>query len=301
MRRSGLVWGGCIAFLIAAPGVGLAAGKSAAPLIVQVGKPVQGKVNGVSSQFEITPDGLTYPVLNSDTVKRVGLGATPLVGIEARIGSVKIPGRTGVTRFELGGAPFKARALWFARPIAPNADGRLGPGAVPQSVVTFVLRAPDAHEKLTSLPLVTQSNRTGLVVQVGGQDLFIGFSPDRSNSLATAGAGKRLADVYGGQLTGPEHQALIGLGVTRPVRDIRLSKPLMIGPLAINGFKTRIWDGGSLSGVADADIDPGEIVVTAQRPKIKPDYFLNLGSDALQACSSLTFDKARKIITLSCL
>lgn len=301
MGRLGLIWGGCIAFIIALPGISYAAGKSAAPLIVQVGKPVEGKINGTDVLFKLMPDVGGYPVLNPDTAERLKLDGSLPTSFEAKMGPVRVPGKISTAQFDLAGGRFEKKVVWFERPVAPDADGRLGPDSVPRSIIIFSLRAPDAREKQTSLPLIDQDNGLGVAMTVGGKSIFVRFSPDLPYSRSTAAAGKLIADSLGGQLIGPAREMQIVLGVTRPVRDIKLSKPLTIGPLAINGFAARIWDGGSLSGVADADIDANEIVVTGAQSKIKPRYFLNLGSDALQACSSLTFDKARKIITLSCL
>ena len=77
----------------------------------------------------------------------------------------------------------------------------------------------------------------------------------------------------------------------------------MIGQLAVSEIGVRTADHGSARGLVDetaTNPDPDEVVVVGTR-KHKPHLDqLKLGSDLLDRCSSITFDKAAKQIRLSC-
>ncbi|MGL4314521.1 MAG: hypothetical protein ACRCSO_11085, partial [Sphingomonas sp.] len=61
----------------------------------------------------------------------------------------------------------------------------------------------------------------------------------------------------------------------------------------------RVSDNGTTAGIADANADPDEIVVTAKGSTDRRDVII-LGNDALDQCSTIVFDKPRKQIQLSC-
>ncbi len=136
---------------------------------------------------------------------------------------------------------------------------------------------------------------------MNAQEIFVQFDPDRQNSVATANAARIISLENAGRLTGPITSTVISFGVERPIRTVELPTPLSFGPLSINSFAARISDFGSVVGLEDADGDPNEVVVTANRSnKVKPINTFILGADALRSCSTLTFNKRRKVIEVSC-
>ena len=122
---------------------------------------------------------------------------------------------------------------------------------------------------------------------------------DRRVTLATAGAARLLSQAYGGELTGAAFAIRADFGIDRPARHLVLKSPFVVGGLTIRQVDVRTADYGSVTGIADANADPSEIVVTAGK-KTKARYWLTLGADALAICSSVTFDKARREIDFSC-
>jgi hypothetical protein len=75
----------------------------------------------------------------------------------------------------------------------------------------------------------------------------------------------------------------------------------MVGPIELKSAAIRVLDFGSVSKIPDADADPDEIVAIGRKKK-EPDYrSLHVAADALTGCSSITFDKPRKRIILSCM
>jgi hypothetical protein len=173
----------------------------------------------------------------------------------------------------------------------------LGPGAAPQGIVTVQIRSPAANERQYILPLV--ENRVLGIGTMSGK-IFVQFDPLRGQTLGTAAAGAILAESQGGALTGPTRRAPIRFGVDRPVRTLTFARSLKIGPVELKSVAIRVLDYGSVGNIPDADADPDEIVAIGQKKK-EPDYrSLHIAADALTDCSSITFDKPKKRIILSC-
>ncbi len=281
------------------------------PGIAGGAKPIQGEylvrgdgvvaatVGGVPGKMRITPWAPAAPTLNPDYAQRIGLRGG-LFGFSVKVGPVKVRGESGVTRLQFGNASFKRRVVWFERRYDAGADGAVGPGGLPVDLIRFQLKLAGAGERTATLPLVQQIFRPAMTrVVVGGRTISILFDPQHPRTLATAGAGAALAEALGGQLVGNGDTAEIAFGVTRPVRTIRLARPLVVGPLTLESMLVRVADNGSVAGIADADADPDEIVVTAKSKKDRRDVII-IGRDQLGGCSSIVFDKKAKAIRLSC-
>jgi hypothetical protein len=127
----------------------------------------------------------------------------------------------------------------------------------------------------------------------------IRFDPHHPRTLATAGAGARLAAAYDGRIGGETASVPIAFGIARPVRTLRLAKPLQIGALTISTLGVRTADFGNASGIREAGGDPDEIVVTAKARNEKRDR-ISLGADSLARCSSILFDKRARKVRLTC-
>jgi hypothetical protein len=258
------------------------------------------KIGGTSARLRVNPGAVSMPILNPDFAERARLvGTTP--GMAARVGPMRLPGEARDLVFDIGRGRFTRLAAWFGRPLVTDADGAIGPGGLPMAVVRFDLRAPAPGERSVALPL-TDFGRSGIgaLVTVGGKRLMVRFSPERARTIVTASAGAVIAGARGGVFDAPPEPMRLHFGIERPVRHMTLSAPLTIGPLALRGLFVRTADFGSAGTIPDAavDVDPDEVVVTgAKKP---PSYRLEIGRDYLDRCSSITFDKRAKSLTLSC-
>ena len=220
------------------------------------------------------------------------------IGVLLGVGPVKLRGLSQVYHYGVAGQAITRRGAWFEREVAPGLSGMLGPMAVPQSRIVWHLRAPAPRERQISLPLVDQGFR-GVGTMVG--KLFVQFDPQHARSVATAAGGADLAEGYHGAFVGPAHTGQVMFGIERPMRTLRLGTPLSLGGLALRETEVRTSDYGSASTIPDGDAAADEIVVTASVKHKGPVYHvLRVGADALGGCSSLTIDKARRQIVLSC-
>lgn len=263
---------------------------------------VEGTVEGRTARWIMRGDGPSAPVLNAKEAARLGVRSGFVgMGVKIKIGPTTVKGLTGVMRYTVGGVDAHRRAAWFEREIAPGLSGSLGPGSVSQPVVTFSLHAPVAGERVTSLPLADRGLQgIGTVVRVGSDEVFVQFDPLRSRSMVTAAGGVTLAQNHDGSFVGPERLEPVWFGIERPVRLMRLAEPLHLGGFIVRLIDVRTVDQGDAGSIPDADSDPNEIVVTADKRSGRAYRTLHVGADALVRCSSISFDKAAKVIRLSC-
>lgn len=258
--------------------------------------------NGSPARLRIDPGAPTSPVFNPDFAASARFRAG-WIGIQARIGPVKVPGYTAVIRLDLGDGEFKRRVGWFTAPYVAGADGAVGPGALEADRVRFVLGPARPGERSIAVPL-TDFGRAGMgtTITAGGEKIKVSFNLDRPFSFATASGGASIAASNAGRFDRDPERMPIHLGVVRPVRHMTLGTPLAIGPLSVTGLMVRTGDFGSAASIPEGEVDegdPDEIVVTGQK-KRKGEQRLLIGADYLSRCSSILFDKKRKTITLSC-
>jgi hypothetical protein len=278
-------------FLIIAP-VG-AAKPAQGEIVVDASGAVAGTLNGTPARLQIIPNGSKVPVLNPDAAARIGLKSGWL-NIVAVVGPVRIKGSTAVIRYTAPGTQAKRRIGWFDRPAAPGFDALLGPGAIAAPVVTFRLHPENAGEVVHRLPLIDDGyGGMGSAVMIGKTRLLLRWTLDKAETTANAKAGEVIQAERGGQWTGSSRALPVAFGVHRPHRRFDLARPLAIGGFPLPALFIRT------TGTDTESTDPDEIVVTA-RKKTKGTGVIIFGRDALSACSSLTFDKTRKEIRVSC-
>ncbi|MBX9796295.1 hypothetical protein [Sphingomonas sp.] len=270
-----------------------------AELIVRGDGIYDGRVNDAPARLRLTPWAPSAPTLNDDIVPKAGLHAG-LFGFAVKVGPTKVRGNTSVARMSFGKYSYRRRVVWFDRRYDAGADGALGPGGLPAEVIRFELRPAQGGERTVALTMIENHFRpTYARVPMGKRNIIMLFDPQHETTVATAGAGAALAEVLGGQLSGAQGSAEVAFGIRRPVRTLKLERPLQIGPLSLTQVAVRIGDGGSVAGIKDADADPEEVVVSAKGGEDRRDVVI-VGRDHLARCSSIVFDKKAKQIRLSC-
>jgi hypothetical protein len=139
------------------------------------------------------------------------------------------------------------------------------------------------------------------LIAVDGKPMRVCFDPHHARTLVTAGAGRRLARQNRGVISGDAVPTEIFFGVRRPVRTLTLQQPLQIGALAIGSLGIRTGDRTAVASVPGEIGDMEDIVVTARGNKRDPrSDMLSLGGDYLSRCSSIVFDRKKRVIELTC-
>ncbi len=278
-------------------------GNAAQPSVAELdaGNPVAPiVVNSRATLMEIAPDGPSTPVINPAVAAELGLKGSMVGGLHM-VGRTAVRASSNVARIDYGdGKAVRNRVFWFERDWGRIAEGRMGPGMMPQAVVTYRLRAPAPDERMITLPLVDQG-RAGLLTEtvINGEPIRVIFTFDRDETMATASTGALLAAAHEGRMVGDAYDTRLELGFDRPVRRMEFAAPVQIGGLALRDVVVRTLDTGSIAGIPDDQQDPSEIVVMASGKK-KPVHGIYVGKASLAGCSSLTFDKPNREIRLSC-
>ncbi len=268
---------------------------------------VAASVNGAPGRIRIDPAVPSLALLGPHWAASARLRAS-FFGFGYLVGPNEVAGASTVARIAVGAGaePRRRRIGWTARPYAANADAVIGPGGLPQPVVRFVLRSSLPGERTVSLPLVDEGGLFGgwggmyARIDVGGSAMRIRFDPYHPRTLATAGAAVRLASAHDGTIGGETRSQEIAFGIERPVRTLRLARPLAIGPLSLSTLGVRTADFGSTASIREEGSDPDEIVVTGRRRRDTDRDRIAVGADALVRCSSIVFDKEARQVSLTC-
>jgi hypothetical protein len=294
----------------------LAAPASADDLLLdrETGFTVPVEMNGVTLRLRVDPAASGLVILNPDAVARARLTPELMRGRPgipgqfirpsyARIGPIGLTGRTRTVNARTAGLPLRVQAIWFDRPAIDGADGLISPALLPYDSVTFRLGAarPDESPVALALDFVTE---LGLYFPypLEGRALPVQFSLWKPSSIVTAAAGALLAEGRAGSWAGEADRRPVSFGVLRPVRPMRLLRPLDFGFARVGTVLVRTGDyRGGYALPAEAEADPDEIVVTAERATQAARLHLVLGADQFAACSSLRYERAQRRLTLRCL
>lgn len=292
------------------------AARSGDTLVVGPDFNVELRISGQPGRFMMMANGGFHPILNPITAKQLKLVPRPQDRF-ADLGPYRLKARKSSLRFEVGGLETENWVFWFDQPVSPRHHGVIGPYSVPQRVVTFQLRPPASGEKQFTLPLTNVHEDDideidagmGTFVKIGGARVFVQWDLTRDGSLATSATVADLAFAYGARYEGESWQEPLSMGLTRPVRRMVLDRPFFVGPVRLGEVVARLNDHGDTGKIADAiadakaaaEAEADEIVVTGTRPKAEARHMLLLGRDTIAHCSSLTFDRSKGEIVLSCL
>jgi hypothetical protein len=297
------------ASLVLATSATLAAGAAGKPgsgppgdLNIRLGETAAMTINGQPVRFRIAPDAVSVATLNGDAARRIGLKPS-MIGYVYVIGPVRIGFQTDNARYGAGDASFRSRTAFSDRQVVDGADGVAGPATFPFRRTILTLREPRPGDRAISFPLNKDMGRsqTGVKIAVDGRPVYVAFSLDRRESLVTATGGQWIANAHGGRFDGEAREAPILYRVSRPVRSLRLQRPLKLGELEIRNLAVRVSDMGNAQGIADGtEPDPNEIVVTADGKRKIPNQRLYIGMDTIGHCASITYDFAAGTVTLMC-
>jgi hypothetical protein len=277
-----------------------------APLIELSGDNlVEIKVNGVPAKMLVDPSFPNIRAVNPDIATAAALKAS-MIGFQGRVGPISVMTKTDAAQIDYGITKSKDRVAWSAeRKSSDSVDGIMGPSALPYERVRFLLGPTQAGERKVTFPMESNGfvgiGIATTLITVEGVEVAVRFTLAREMALATAPTGQLLARAFGGTLNGTTQQTHIQYGISRPVRGLVLTKPLLIGGRSINPIAVRISDFGDASTIADGETkaDPDEIIVTAKSKK-KQRHELTLGRAYLKGCSALTYDFKAKQIVLEC-
>ena len=326
LRGSGLRGGAAALVLVGLVPIGsavFAADTPAAVRDVPVGGLVAATIDGTPVTLRVDPGAPGLVLMTTAAAQRLALKGGAL-DISYSVGGQDAMHATTVRPMTFGATHVKRRigfpgrkktaidSHWVGRAyadVANVAEGSIGPGVLPESVVRIALRSPRAGERMVALPMVDGGGMFGRLsgefaqIMIGGQPVRVRFDPYHPRTTVTANAASLIAAVQRGTLTGIAEPVVIAFGIARPVRTMTLATPLAGGPLLLATLGVRTSDVGSAASIPEADAappDPDEVVVIAKGKRDPKRDRLTLGADVLDRCSEIVFDQPAKQVRLTC-
>jgi hypothetical protein len=227
--------------------------------------------------------------------------------IQSAVGSVKVRGQQRPAKISFDSRTDKKLVTWHQTDVHNFGEALAGPYAIPAPVIRFILRPTKPGETRFSMPLFSDGRReiASTRMIIGKTKVYFAFAPHFETTLATAGAGSVIAQNHGGEFVGDPKPVVVAFNVARPARPVQLKTPVAIGQIALSKLLVRSRDYGDTNAIKEAKSPNGgeedEILVQAKRKGTSPEYFVYVGNDLLKNCSSITYDKPGKTVTLSCL
>lgn len=189
-----------------------------------------------------------------------------------------------------------------------GSDGVIGIGLLPYDEVRLVFRPATTQDRAANIAAAPGDESNSLTLHwrlLHGGPIEVELHPLRAVSVASVAAASRLARAGDGMLTGPVRRVEIGFGVSRPVRNLHLARPLAIAGMMVRDVDVRLFDwAGKAELPPDAEAGEGAMV-TGKRGRQRGWPILKLGRDVLASCASIAWrrspgDPARGRIELRC-
>jgi hypothetical protein len=279
-------------------------------LIIPPDRIIQGTINGQPVRYEFTGSLPSYSIIDPQVAKRLALKAKflPALGRSVNTGKLSF-GKTADVDYSVGSRSGRRRVTWYSQPDAKNGDISLGLPSIEEPIVTYALRPQQSREHLFILPLkFFRENVPGTPVKDSKNKVFVIFDFRHETNVANASMAVNLVAENGGGFVADESRIMTTIRDERPARTIKLGRPLTVGPLQLSLIDVLTNARGNAKRIpnANAKVAPAkddEILVVA-RKKVKRGnedaQFLSIGTKALSACSSITFDRKLDEIRMSC-
>jgi len=281
------------------------------PLLLDAAAPlVTVSIDGKPLRLRVDPGGTRHVELNASAAQRLDLAnqARLVAGEPADFGKAQIEvGKETVREVTSDAiARYQDRDLklvlaWSDRDHVAGADGLIGPQFLPHDAMVWRRRPVAAGDAAVVLPMQWQGGR-GLLgtLAAGKREIDVQLAPSAAETIVTAAAASYLAEALGGRFDGPVREAVISMGVRRPVRDVVFDRSVMVAGIRVTRAAVRLFD---WSGKTSLPADPAaadEIVVRARFDAQRQWSKLALGNDLLGACAEIAWTRAPLAMTLTC-
>jgi hypothetical protein len=263
-------------------------------------------VRGQPLRLKVDPGAPWYVLLNSSAAKRLGLVGTRSATFA--VGPMRVKGKTRSEKVTFGTVVATRPVIWFKGESVSGADGVVNPANVPHDRVTMRFGAPSSVEKIIELQMRFDKER-GLYHELsfGGQIILTRFTLQDELTTATGAAASVIAKRRNGLWEGGNFTHPVRYGIARPVRKMVLGEPLSVNGFPLSQLTVRVSDDrGSYylpeEQVLAVEVDDDDVVVTGKKQRIfgAPHFWLMIGRDNLNRCSSISYENSTKRLILSC-
>jgi hypothetical protein len=267
---------------------------------------VETLVRGQPVRLKVDPGAPWYVLLNGGAAKRLGLVGTRSATFT--VGPMRIKGKTRSEKVTFGTVVATRPVIWFKGESVSGADGVVNPANVPRDRVTMRFGASSSAENIIELQMRFDKER-GLYHELpfGGQIILTRFTLQDELTTATGAAASVIAKRRNGLWEGGNFSYPVRYGIVRPVRKMVLGEPLSVNGFPLSQLTVRVSDDrGSYylpeEHVPTVEFDEDDVVVTGKKQRIfgAPHFWLMIGRDNLNRCSSISYDNDAKRLILKC-
>ena len=223
-------------------------------------------------------------------------------GFNAEVGRETLKGITATAPVRINRRDLLVTLSSHGRDCCAEVDGEIGLGLLPYATIRFVRAGTNAWRRRDFL--IDDNDETGpqTLVPLGRQSLFVQFSLNRADSVATSSAGAILARSFGGRL-GKGGTTIAAFGIARPTTTLSFTHPARIAGFRFERLPVRTADfAGNFEFPVDSD-DPertDDIVVRKRIEQQRAWPVVIIGRDRLDACSEALYDARTRRLTLTC-
>jgi hypothetical protein len=267
---------------------------------------VETLVRGQPVRLKVDPGAPWYVLLNGSAAKRLGLVGTRSATFA--VGPTRVKGKTRSEKVTFGTVVATRPVIWFKGESVSGADGVVNPANVPHDRVTVRFGAPSSAEKIIELQMRFDKER-GLYHELsfGGQIILTRFTLQDELTTATGAAASVIAKRRNGLWEGGNFSYPVRYGIVRPVRKMVLGEPLSVNGFPLSKLTVRVSDDRGRyylpeKDAPDVEFDEDDVVVTGKKQRNfgAPHFWLMIGRDNLNRCSSVSYDNDAKRLLLRC-
>ena len=222
-------------------------------------------------------------------------------GFEARVGRETVKGIQAASPIRINDRDLVVDIASHERPCCEGVDGEIGIGVLPYAMLRMTRRRDIAETATTASFMIDDNVAHGpqATQKVGSDTLFVQFSLERGESVATGSGGAILARHYGGHLGSPS-TTVAAFGVERPTSMLVLKAPAQIAGFTFDHIAVRTADfAGKEQFPTDPD-EPGDILVKRKVAQQEAWPVVLIGRDWLDRCSEAVFDGITQRLSLLC-
>lgn len=284
---------------------GLAIAATPAPvsdeLVLDIEQPaIDVMTAGQPLRLRVDLDGRDAIELSGATARRLAIPFEP--GPDAEVGRISVPTRRAAATVSFAGRPVDLALETHPGDCCAGVDGTISAALLPFAAIRFVRRgAPPAGQEqrlaMASNPLSGLYHR---VLTPNGR-VFVQFSLQHRDTVATAASGAILAQTFGGHFTGPSFYVDRWFGVARPVRTIAFDRPAILAGFAVDRAQVRINDFRGGFALPSDTARPGDIAVKGRGRRSQHAWpAIVIGREYLDSCSEIRFQREPSELLLRC-
>ncbi len=221
-------------------------------------------------------------------------------GFDALVGRETLGGIQAAAPIKLNGRKMLVTVASHGRDCCTGVDGEIGIGLLPYATIRFI-RAGAAESDRSADYIIDDSSEHGpqTAMTAGPDTIFIQFSLQRPESVATASAGAILAGVHGGRLAG-SGSTIAAFGIERPTSTLHFDRPATVAGFRYPAIAVRTADFGGRRAFPLDPSEPQDIVVRKRVPRQEAWPVVLVARDRLDRCSEALYDGNRRTLTLRC-